>query len=91
MKYMFGWTGKDCYDNNGTEKAWGVTVAGGATTINDRHFWIPRSIIKCDEPNEFGNMKVYIPLWFYIKNKRDCERIREIDWGENGVSPLVEL
>ena len=89
-KYYFGWTSKDCIDC-GTEKACCFTYAGGYTTANDKVQFVPRSIMRVDEPNEYGNCKVYIPVWFFTKNFLDHRRIREIDWGENGTSELVEL
>lgn len=90
-KYYFGWTGRDCWENSGTEKAWLVTLVGGATTVHDRPLYIPRSICICEEPNEYGNMRVFIPVWFFKKNCfKSYPAIREIEWGENGVSPLIE-
>lgn len=90
-KYYFGWTSEQCW-KCGTEKAWLVTLVGGYTSANDKPFYIPRSICICEEPNEYGNMRVFVPVWFFAKNCfRTYPVIREIDWGESGVSPLVEL
>lgn len=89
-KYYFGWTSKDVIDC-GTEKACCFTYAGGYTSINDSFLYIPRSIMFVDEPNEYGNVKIYIPVWFFKKNLTDHRKIREIDWGENGVSELVKM
>lgn len=89
-KYYFGWTSKEAIEC-GTEKAWCCTYAGGCTSVNDKAQYIPRSIMLVDEPNEYGNVKVYVPVWFFKKNFVDHRKIREIDWGENGVSELVEM
>lgn len=89
-KYYFGWTSKDAIDC-GTERAWSYTYAGGYSSANDKVQYVPRSIMIVDEPNEYGNVKVYIPVWFFKKNFIDHRKIREIDWGENGVSELVEM
>jgi hypothetical protein len=88
-KYYFGWTGANCLVN-GTDKAWAVAYAGGYTTTNDTIKYIPRSIMICEEPNKYGNVRLFIPVWFFKKNMMDHRRIRDIDWGENGVSELVE-
>lgn len=89
-KYYFGWTSKEAIEC-GTEKAWLATYSGGYTRANDEDIYIPRSIMRVDEPNEYGNVRVFIPVWFFKKNLIAYYKIREIDWGESGVSPLVEL
>ena len=89
MKYCFGWTSVVALEC-GTEKAWSYTYSGGYTTANDKIQYCPRSIMIVDEPNEYGNVRVYIPLWFFKKNFIDYRKIREIDWGENGVYEIIE-
>lgn len=65
-----------------TEKAICFTVAGGYSTANDTYLWIPRSILKFDEPNEHGNANIYLPMWFVAKNGlwKKVERIREVQF-----------
>ena len=88
--YLFGTMGKAHFDTCGTAKAFYVDYAGGCTTANDSQVWIPRSICICEEPNEFGNMRIYIPMWFFTKNRIDWRRIRDITFGEAGVGYTVQ-
>lgn len=89
-KYYFGWANKETFEF-GTEKAWCYTYAGGFTNANDKIQYMPRSIMIVEDANEYGNCKVFVPVWFFKKNFIDHRKIREIDWGENGVSELVEM
>ena len=89
-KYYFGWTGENRW-KQGTEKAVCFTYAGGYTSLNDKTIWVPRSICITEPANEYGNFRIYIPCWFFKKSGYDHNRIREVDWGENGVSDLVTL
>ena len=84
-KYYKGWTTYPVEDYiSGSEKAWRFTVAGGYTRANDESLWIPKSIMKVGEPNEVGNVSIYLPLWFVAKNQlyKTVERIREVEFDE---------
>lgn len=54
------------------------TVAGGCTTCNDTIAWFPNSQIIFEEPNEYGNCKVYIPVWLLRAKLVDVMRLREL-------------
>lgn len=89
-KYYTGWITLplEDYIPASTPKAICVTVAGGYSTANDENLWIPRSILRIAEPNEHGNARVYLPMWFVARNGlyKKVERIREISFDE-----VVEL
>lgn len=63
-----------------TDKAICLTMQTG--WVHTEPLWIPKSILKYSEPNEYGNGYVYIPVWF-VKNTsyRKFERVIEIDIG----------
>lgn len=90
-KYVFGWTSKDALDRCGTAKALCLQYAGGYGTANDTSIWIPRSICIVEEANEYGNCRIYIPEWFFRSKGCSYDRIRDIDWGENGVDAHIEM
>lgn len=75
------------YVAGSTDKAICVTVSGGYTPIHDTKLWIPKSILKIGEANEYGNADVYLPVWFIAKNGnyRTLERIVEIDFNANKI------
>lgn len=85
-KYYKGWITLpiDNYVKATTEKAVCFTVAGGYTALNDTGIWVPRSILKFGEPNEYGNCDIYIPMWYVAKNRlwKTIERIREVNFDE---------
>lgn len=87
--YYFGWTHKDILAH-GTEKAFYVTYAESYSGAGDSYLWIPRSICITEEPNEYGNLKIFIPVWFFKNNHKDFSRIRDISYGESGVDAYIK-
>lgn len=81
MKYYKGWITLplENYLPAVTEKAIAVTVAGGYTTANDTHAWLPKSKVLIGEPNEYGNAEVLIPAWLLREKRIEAGRIREFD------------
>ena len=69
---------------NCSEKAYCFTVANGYTKSNNERLWIPKSIVKVSDPNEVGNVYLYLPMWFVAKNDiyRKVESIVEVDFDE---------
>lgn len=42
--------------------------------------WIPKSICQFGEPNEFGNLVVRVPAWFFNRNSLEYRRCIDIQW-----------
>lgn len=90
-RYYVGYIGKKILENHSTEKAfytdYNLDGFGKCKPV-----WIPKSICKFGEPNEFGNMKVYIPQWWFINNPTiDHRRFMDISWCCNGEPFMVEM
>ena len=67
-----------------TDKAIAVTISGGYTSCNDRLMYLPLSQLIIGKPNEYGNAKIYIPVWL-LKGKVDIRLIEEIESDGNIV------
>ena len=67
-----------------TDKAIAVTISGGYTSANDRIMYLPLSQLVIGEPNEYGNAKIYIPVWL-LRGKVDIRLIEEIESDGNIV------
>jgi hypothetical protein len=90
-RYFAGYISKEALDNHSTEKAF-YTHYNSNGFGKGKPVWIPKSICKFGEPNEFGNMKVFIPQWFFSKNPTiDYKRFLDIRWCCNGEPFMVEM
>lgn len=55
-----------------TKHAYGMTDRRTGKTV-----WVPKSIVILDQPDELGQRKCHIPLWYFQKNKIAPEAICE--------------
>lgn len=88
-KYYAGHTTKRTLEGISTEKAfcfeYDLNGFGKCKPL-----WIPKSICKISEENEVGNIIVFIPQWFFIKNRLEYMRVRGLCW-LNGKDFVVEM
>lgn len=91
-KYYVGYMSAQILANHSTTKAFYTEYArGNWASGHNTMTWIPKSICRFDEPNECGNVKVYIPVWFFTKNQLDYMRCIDIIWCSNDEARIVEI
>lgn len=79
--YYTGYMGAQILANHSTEKAFYTEYArGNFASGHNTVLWIPKSICKFEEPNEFGNVVVRVPAWFFNKNQLEYRRCVDIQW-----------
>lgn len=90
-KYYAGYMDTRILENHSSAKAFYISYDYNGFG-KYRPVWIPKSICKFDEPNEFGNLKVYIPQWWFRNNPAlDYKRFSDIIWCGNGEQLIVNM
>ena len=74
--------------NNGTEKAFYLTVNSGRSSWQPaweyEHIWIARSLCEIvSEPNEFGWFEILVPQWVFTSKRKHPAEMMETHY--NGI------
>lgn len=77
--YYKGWFTENCLAAE-TEKALCSWYDVGTGSRNYKTLWIPKSICKFEPANKNGNVTIYVPAWFFTKNRYEYKRCKDIAW-----------
>lgn len=85
-KYLSGRIHINTIRNHETEKAFYVTIDDGRhSSDRNGHMWLPKSRCVISDPNELGWCDILVPLWLFVNNRIDYNRVCEITW----VAPRI--